>query len=197
MLSGKYCVVSDEKLPPSQRIAATDSKRATKKENSNNDDVSLQSTNKENIREANAHNISDTSVSNLHMANAHTKQKAATKTKNARETPSLALMLNGENPMVKVEEFLPPQQNAATTSKKALEARRLSKGEDEEQKPTAHPQVPMRNPDANRTHEGLTLAEAKESKKGSADMQSHTQPLPNPNKKRDNEANHALLHENA
>ena len=55
----------------------------------------------------------------------------------------------------------------------------------------------MRNPDANGTHEGLTQAEARESKKGSADMQSHTQPLPNPNKKRDNEANHALLHENA
>ena len=55
----------------------------------------------------------------------------------------------------------------------------------------------MRNPDANGTHEGLTLAETKESKKGSANMQSHTQPLPNPNKKRDNEANHALLHENA
>ena len=55
----------------------------------------------------------------------------------------------------------------------------------------------MRNPDANGAHEGVTLAETKESKKGSADMQSHTQPLPNPNKKRDNEANHALLHENA
>ena len=99
MLSGKYYVVSDEKLPPSQRIAATDSKRATKKKNSNNDDVSLQSTNKENIREAKAQNVSDTSVSNLHMANAHTKQKEATKTKNARETPSLASMLNGENSM--------------------------------------------------------------------------------------------------
>ena len=74
--------------------------------------------------------------------------------------------------------------------------RRLSKGEDEEQKSTVHPQVPMRNPDANGT-QGLTLAETKESKKGSADMQSHTKPLPNPNKKRDNEANHALLHENA
>ncbi len=114
------------------------------------------------------------------MANAHTKQKEATKIKDARETPSLALMLNGENPMVKVEEFLPPQQNAATTSKKAIEGRRLSKGEDEEQKPTAHPQVPMRNPDANGTHEGETLAETEESKKGSADMQSHTQPYQTP-----------------
>ena len=75
--------------------------------------------------------------------------------------------------------------------------RRLSKGEDEEQKSTVHPREPMRNPGANETHEDLTLAETKESKKGSADMQSHTQPLPNPNKKRDNEANHALLHENA
>ena len=63
----------------------------------------LQSTNKENIREAKAQNVSDTSVSNLHMANAHTKQKEATKKKNARETPSLALMLNGENPMAQVE----------------------------------------------------------------------------------------------
>ena len=78
MLSGKYYVVSDEKLPSSQRFAATDSKRATKKKNSNNDDVPLQSTNKENIREAKAQNISDTSVSNLHTANAHTKQKEAT-----------------------------------------------------------------------------------------------------------------------
>ena len=99
MLSGKYYVVSDEKLPPSQRIAATDSKRATKKKNSNNDDVPLQSTNKENIREAKAQNVSDTSVSNLPVANAHTKQKEAKKTKNAQETPRLALMLNGENPM--------------------------------------------------------------------------------------------------
>ena len=99
MLSGVYYVVSDEKLPPSQRIAATDSKRTTKKKNSNYDDVSPQSTNKENIREAKAQNVSDTSVSNLHMANAHTNQKEATKTKNARETPSLAVMLNGENSM--------------------------------------------------------------------------------------------------
>ena len=55
----------------------------------------------------------------------------------------------------------------------------------------------MRNPDANGTHEDLTLAETKEPKKGSADMQSHTQPLSYPSKKRDREANHALLHENA
>jgi hypothetical protein len=48
--------------------------------------------------------------------------------------------------------------------------RRLSKGEDEEQKSTVHPREPMRNPDAIGTHEGLTLAETKESKKGSADM---------------------------
>ena len=72
----------------------------------------------------------------------------------------------------------------------------MSKEEDEEQKSTVHPQVPMRNSDANGTYEGLTLAETEEPKKGSADMRSHTQPLPNPNKKRDNEANHALLHEN-
>ena len=78
MLSGKYYVVSDEKLPSSQRNAATDSKRATKKKNSNNVNVSLQSTNKENVWEAKAQNISDTSVSNLHTANAHTKQKEAT-----------------------------------------------------------------------------------------------------------------------
>ena len=99
MLSGKYFVVSDEKLPTSQFNAASDSKRATKKKNSNNDIVSLQSTNKENIWEAKAQNLYDTSVSNLHMAIAHTKQKEATKTKNAQETPSLALTLNGENPM--------------------------------------------------------------------------------------------------
>ena len=99
MLSGIYYVVSDEKLPPSQRIAATDSKRDTKKKNSNNDDGSLQSANKENIREVKAQNVSDTAVSNLHMANAHTKQKEATKAKNAREAPSLALMLIGENSM--------------------------------------------------------------------------------------------------
>jgi len=48
--------------------------------------------------------------------------------------------------------------------------RRLSKGEDEEQKSTVHPREPMRNPGANETHEDLTLAETKESKKGSADM---------------------------
>ena len=80
MLSGKYYVVPDEKLPSSQRNAATDSKRATKKKNSNNDDVSLQSTNKENLWEAKPRNVSDTPVSNLHLANAHTKQKEATKT---------------------------------------------------------------------------------------------------------------------
>ena len=99
--------------------------------------------------------------------------------------------------MAQTEKFLPPQPNAATTSKKAIERRRLSKGEDEEQKPAPHPQVPMRNPDANGTHEVVTLAETEETKKGSADLQSHTQPLPNPSKKRDNEANHALLHEDA
>ena len=75
--------------------------------------------------------------------------------------------------------------------------RRLSKGEDEEQKSTVHPREPMRNPDANGTHEGVTLAETEEPKKGSADKQSHTQPLPNPSKKRDREVNHALLHEDA
>ena len=99
MLAGVYYGVSDEKLPSSQCNTATDSKRATKKKNSNNDDVSLQSTNKESIWEAKSQNVSDTSLSNLHMANAHTKQKEATKTKNAQETPSLALMLNGENYM--------------------------------------------------------------------------------------------------
>ena len=46
--------------------------------------------------------------------------------------------------------------------------RRLSKGEDEEQKSTVHPREPISNPDANGTPEGLTLAEIKESKKGSA-----------------------------
>ena len=75
--------------------------------------------------------------------------------------------------------------------------RRLSKGEDEEQKPTAHPQVPVRNPAANKTHEGVTPAETEEPRKGRGDMQSHTQPLSNPSKKRDREANHASLHENA
>ena len=99
MLSGVHYVVSDEKLPSSQCNTATDSKRATKKKNSNDDDVSLQCTNKENLWEEKAQNASDTSLSILHMANAHTKQKEATKAKNARETPSLALMLNGENSM--------------------------------------------------------------------------------------------------
>ena len=73
----------------------------------------------------------------------------------------------------------------------------MSKEKDEEQKSTAHPQVPMKNPDANKTHEGVTLAETEEPRKGSGDMQSHTQPLSNPSKKRDREANHASLHENA
>ena len=81
MLSGVYYVVSDEKLPSSQRNTATDSKRATKKKNSNNDDVSLQSTNKENLWEAKAQNVSDTPLSNLHMANAHMKQKEVTEVK--------------------------------------------------------------------------------------------------------------------
>jgi hypothetical protein len=48
--------------------------------------------------------------------------------------------------------------------------RRVSKGEDEEQKSTVHPREPVRNPDANGKHEDVTLAETKESKKGSADM---------------------------
>ena len=81
MLSGVYYVVSDEKLPSSHCNAATDSKRATKKKNSNNDDVSLQSTNKENQWEAKARNVSDTLVSNLHMANTHMKQKETTEVK--------------------------------------------------------------------------------------------------------------------
>jgi hypothetical protein len=97
MLSGKYYVVSDEKLSPSQRIAATDSKRATKKKNSYNYDVSLQSTNKENVWEAKAQYISDTPVSNLHLAYAHMKQKEATEMKETRGVPNLASTLVGEN----------------------------------------------------------------------------------------------------
>ena len=198
MLSGKYYVVSGEKLPPSQRNAATTSKRTTKKKmTSANDDVSWHETNKENPREVKAQDSSDTPVSNLHLTNAHTNQKEKTKIKDARGVSDLALMLNDENTMIKFEDLLTPQQNAATTGKKAIEGRRLSKGEDEEQKPTAHPQVSMRNPDANKTHEGVTLAETEEPKTRSADMQSHTQPPPNPSKKRDREANHASLHENA
>ena len=43
-------------------------------------------------------------------------------------------------------------------------------------------------------HEVVKLAETEETKKRSADLQCNTQPLPNPSKKRDKEANHALLH---
>ena len=62
MLSGKYYVVSDEKLPPSQRIAATDSKRATKKKNSNIDSVQRQETNKENLQEVKVQDLTNTPV---------------------------------------------------------------------------------------------------------------------------------------
>jgi peptide methionine sulfoxide reductase MsrA len=99
MLSGVYYVVSDEKLPSSQC-------RATKKKNSNNDDVSLQSTNKENVWEAEEQHISDTPVSNLHLAQAHTKQKETTETKEAREVPNLASTLVGESTKAQVEELL-------------------------------------------------------------------------------------------
>ena len=149
MLSGVYYVVSDEKLPPSQRNAATTSKRTTKKKmTSANEDVSWHETNKENPREVKAQDITDTPVSNLHLTNAHTNQKEETKIKDARGVSDLALMLNEENSMIKFEDLLTPQKNAATTGKKAIEGRRLSKEEDKEQKPTAHPQVPMKNPAA-------------------------------------------------
>ena len=161
MLSGVYYVVSDEKLPPSQRNAATDSKRATKKKNSNNDDVSLQSTNKENLWEAKARNVSDTPVSNLHMANAHTKQKEATEMKETRGVPNLASTLVGENTQAQVEELLPPQHNVATASKKALDGGSSSKGKDEKQKSTTHPQTPARTPDASKKRGDETMAEAK------------------------------------
>jgi hypothetical protein len=97
MLSAVYYVVSDEKLSPSQSNAATGSKRATKKMNSYNDDVSLQSTDKENLWEAEARNVSDTPVSNFNMANAHTRQKEATEMKETRGVPNLALTLVGKN----------------------------------------------------------------------------------------------------
>ena len=139
MLSGVYYVVSDEKLPSSQC-------RATKKKNSNNDDVSLQSTNKENVWEAEEQHISDTPVSNLHLAQAHTKQKETTETKEARGVPNLASTLVGESTKAQVEELLPSQLNAATASKKALNGKNSSKGKDEEQKSTAHPHAPARTP---------------------------------------------------
>ena len=104
-----------------------------------NDDVSWHETKKENPREVKAQDISDTPVSNLHLVNAHTNQKEETKMKDAQGVSDLALMLNDENTMNKFEDLLTPQQNAATNSKKAKEGRRLSKGEYEEQKPTADP----------------------------------------------------------
>ena len=159
MLSGVYYVVSDEKLPSSQCNAATDSKRATKKKNSNNDDVSLQSTNKENVWEAEAQYISDTPVSNLHLVYAHTKQKETTETKEARGVPNLASTLVGESTKAQVEELLPPQLNAATASKKALNGKNSSKGKDEEQKSTAHPHAPARTPGATKKRGDETMAE--------------------------------------
>ena len=159
MLSGVYYVVPDEKLPSSQCNAATDSKRATKKKNSNNDDVSLQSTNKNNIREAKEQNVSDTSVSNLHMANAHTKQKETTETKEARGVPNLASTLVDESTKAQVEELLPPQLNAATASKKALNGKNSSKGKDEEQKSTTHPHALTRTRGASKKRGKKIMAE--------------------------------------
>jgi hypothetical protein len=64
--------------------------------------------------------------------------------------PNLAPTLVGENTKAQVEELLPPQHNAATVSKKALDGKSSSKGKDEEQKSTAHPQAPGRTPGASK-----------------------------------------------
>ena len=60
-------------------------------------------------------------MSNLRLANAHTKQKETTETKEARGVPNLASTLVGESTKAQVEELLPPQLNAATASKKAID----------------------------------------------------------------------------
>jgi hypothetical protein len=63
MLSGKYYVVSDEKLLPSQRNAATASKKTTsKKLTSNSDSVQRQETNKENLQEVKVQHLTNTPV---------------------------------------------------------------------------------------------------------------------------------------
>ena len=59
-------------------------------------------------------------------------------------------MLVGENTKAQVEELLPPQHNAVTASKKALNGKNSSKGKDEEQKSTANPHTPTRTPSASK-----------------------------------------------
>ena len=87
ILSGKYYVVSDEKLSCSQHNTATNSKTTTKnKVTSNNDEMSLHETNKENLRETKTQDIP---VSNLYLAMTHTKQKEAMEKKKARGVPNL------------------------------------------------------------------------------------------------------------
>ena len=68
--------------------------------------------------------------------------------KETREVPNLEPALVGENTKAQVEELLPPQHNAATASKKALNGKKSSKGKDEEQKSTTHPHAPARIPGA-------------------------------------------------
>ena len=70
-------------------------------------------------------------------------------------------MLAGGNTKAQVEELLPPQHNAATASKEALNEGSSSKGKDEDQKSTAHPQAPARTPDASKKRGDETIAEVK------------------------------------
>jgi hypothetical protein len=67
-------------------------------------------------------------------------------------------MLVGENTKAQVEELLPPQHNAATASKKAIDGRSSSKEKDEEQKSTAHPHAPTRTPSASKKRGDETMA---------------------------------------
>ena len=78
--------------------------------------------------------------------------------KETRGVPNLPSTLVGESTKAQVEELLPPQLNAATASKKALNGKNLSKGKDEEKKSTAHPQAPGRTPGASKKRGDETMA---------------------------------------
>ena len=69
-------MVSDEKLLPSQRNAATASKKTTSEMvTSNNDTLLPQETNKENLQEVKVQDLTNTPVKNLRMANATATEK--------------------------------------------------------------------------------------------------------------------------
>ena len=75
---------------------------------SNNDTLLRQETNKENLKDVEVQDLTNTPVQNLRMANATATEKEKNKTTLTGGVPNLALMLTGDNTMTQGKELLPP-----------------------------------------------------------------------------------------